>query len=131
MKKLPKKAAFLGVTLSAMAALVVSLSPAASAANYDGVCDSGEVCLWEHMDYHGAFADFYYDNSDYAPWYYWSAFVPLNDTVSSLQNHAIWYDVQECQDANYGGGWVRYWPGQNVAFVGATWNDMFSSHRFI
>jgi hypothetical protein len=57
------KATLIVAALAAVA--VLGLGGPAQARSYDGLCESGEVCLYWGYDYQGGVADFYNDIYNY------------------------------------------------------------------
>lgn len=121
--------------IAATAAVVAGLSTLltvapAQAADYDGRCDGGELCVYEHPGFQGATADFAGDIGDYAGWKFAGVpWLPLNDNASSFVSKASWYTGVVYEHGGYGGRIVDYVsPGEAVTQVGL--DNAASSHRF-
>jgi Peptidase inhibitor family I36 len=134
-----------------VAALLMGLGLAAvqvqtaTAANRDGICQSGEICLWQAVDYRGGRDDFYYAEDNYLGLVFIAACssnCSLNDQVSSLQNRdagkyirfytaatGTGYRFQRAPYGTYGSA------AQNLTLDkdpdGVPYNDRFSSHCFV
>lgn len=65
----------------------VAMAAPAQAAHFDGRCDIGEICLYEHHNSGGAVADFASDVHDYTIWVFYGTRTNLNDNVSSAWNN--------------------------------------------
>jgi hypothetical protein len=118
------------VATAVAAAGLVAVATPANAASYDGSCGPGEFCVYADQGYTGHYADFSGDVSNYGAWYYWDAYVSLNDDVTSVRNRGSWYDIASYQDANYSGGRLDTLSGEVRYNVGASYNDSFSSHNW-
>jgi Peptidase inhibitor family I36 len=127
-------------------ALVVAITLAlgwvgapARAANLDGVCNSGEICIYVNADFGRSLRDMNHDDNNYQGNYYKSGnfFGEINDTVSSMKNttsSGAWFFV------NKDGGGNKLHVAANGsrrnlkldAFPdGGNWNDRISSHCII
>lgn len=121
--------------IAATAAAVASMSTLiavapAQAAPYDGRCDSGELCIYEHPGFQGGMADFDGDINDYAgftfvgvPW------VSVNDNASSFVSKAQWQTAYLFEHANQRGRMVtQVLPGRTKDSIAD--DNMASSHDF-
>jgi hypothetical protein len=123
--------AIAGGIASVVAALAIGVAFAApaQAANFDGNCQGGEVCLYDSINFNPAMADFYNNVSNYGGWHYWNSSVWLDNSVSSVKNQASWSDVILYTNANYSGDGYPLLQGNVNASLGP-WGDIFSSHKF-
>ncbi len=96
-------------------------------------CNTGQFCVWEHVDYAGAKAAWYGDDADWS----WATDHPyMHNRDSSWANHATWgsgggYDHVEVYDYLwYSGLIMRLSPGQSYRYLAGA-NDRGSSHRWV
>lgn len=105
-------AALLGVFAVAIAGLVALAFPA-QAANQNGHCETGEMCMWQNTWHAAGVFDSFYS----VPNLNTKAFVrncvddcSVNDNVSSLRNYDAGKYVRSWEHANYSGGlFTRKW----------------------
>lgn len=84
-------------------------------------CPANRVCVWEHANYANA-GRAISGNVAYL------GEVAINDAISSVFNNTG-VPVRFYVHANYQGGVLVVQPYTAIAYVGATWNDKFSSVR--
>ena len=111
------------------------LSPlAAEAANYNGVCESADVCLWKNADYLGPLFDRSNSDSNYSGDQYFNNAGAVNDETSSVwgRGTSTWR-VRVYQNSSYSGNVACFDPNEityqlpNSSF-GNLNNDSASSH---
>jgi hypothetical protein len=119
------------VALVAGAALTLTTAAPASAANFDGNCNNGEVCLWYYYNYTGAFADFYNNVSNYAGWHFWNDSHWLDNNTRSAQN-AAWFSCPYLTEFANGGGRLIIVDDDLTSLNNGNvdLNDRVSSHSF-
>ncbi len=112
------------------AAFAVSLaSPANAYTNHSDNCEGGEVCLWEATGYAGCEDNWGSDVSNYSGRYYVDcASKTINDTVSSLNNQASFYDVTVYENKSYAGAEITTDAGSSRSASLGVLNNHISSH---
>lgn len=137
--------AFLGA-LALMVSGLLTVSTPAQAASRDGVCESGELCMWQSVDFRGGRYDTASTTANFPSVSYVAACTSgclLENTVSSLRNYDAVNPVRLFDHANYQGLYFwrqKAWSGdsdqaQNLTLDrdanGRDWNDRFSSFCFV
>lgn len=111
----------------AIAGAFVAMASAPAMADMDGSCNTGDICVYQHGNWVGSKLDTPYDLWNYSGRYYVGSSVPLNDSVSSMNNFGRSWGITFYTDANYRGSWhwIPEWSKYNAAF-----NDAYSSHSW-
>lgn len=136
--------AFLGALALIISGLLTVATPA-QAVSRDGVCDSGELCMWQAVDFRGGRYDTASTTANFQSLSYVAACsgCALDNTVSSLINRDAVHPVRLFDHANYQGLYFwrqKAWSGdsdqaQNLTLDrdqnGDDWNDRFSSFCFV
>jgi hypothetical protein len=119
--------------VTAIATLVVAgLGGPAQARSYDGLCESGVVCLYWGGNYTGGVADF--DNTIYNyksfrfKGYGSGVGSPLNDNSQSVKSKARAFDAVLCVDSYFRGKCFELAPGDAYLDLGPDFNNKLSSH---
>jgi hypothetical protein len=124
------KATLIVAALAAVA--VLGLGGPAQARSYDGLCESGEVCLYWGYDYQGGVADFYNDIYNYKSFRFKGsgpgAGSSLNDNAASVRSKARFYEVEMCTDSYFRGECFDLGPGGEVPELGSAFANELSSH---
>jgi len=127
-----RRIAAAAVSMVAGGALLLNGSPA-QAANFDGNCQSGEICLFWGTGYTGSMADYYDDVADYNGLHFWASASWLDNNSMSAKSRTSFYCTWLYQfPKSYGPGntGVHFTPGQNRSDLG--WmNNQGSSHDFL
>jgi hypothetical protein len=125
------RAALLVTAIATVA--VAGLGGPAQAANYNGKCESGEVCLYWGGNYYGGVADFYHDIYNYKSFRFKGsgagAGQSLNDNSASARNRARYAHAILCTDSYFGGDCMEMDPGDAYPDLGP-FNNELSSHFF-
>lgn len=122
-----------GVVALLLAAATVALAVPASASSYDGICETGEVCLFWGGSFNGGMADFYNDIHNYNSFVFKGSGVGvgqnINDNVASLRSRARFCNVTNYQHSWGRGDYTTTAPGEwrNGQSLGHLINQ-FSSH---
>jgi hypothetical protein len=121
------------MVVAAIAAVTVAgLGGPAQARSYDGLCESGEVCLYWGYDYYGGVADFYNDIYNYKSFRFKGsgpgAGSSLNDNAASVRSKARFYEVEMCTDSLFRGQCFDLGPGGEVPELSPTFANELSSH---
>jgi hypothetical protein len=120
------------LALSGLAAASFTVAPSApaSAADYNGQCESGEVCLWYYTGYNGAMADFYNNVSNYNNWHFYNSIFWLANNTESVKNRARYSCVELYDNANYSGALrLLFSHGESGNLDNA--RNKTESHRFL
>ncbi|MBA4865859.1 hypothetical protein H1V43_31850 [Streptomyces sp. PSKA54] len=115
--------------LAATAALVLGGSGAASAAQFNGICESKEVCIYRNTYLGGAWIDHQYADPNYINNTYTGGGYPdvgTNDRTSSIDSWDQTWKVRFFVDAYYGG--PRQTVGVYARLNTVEYNDQYSSH---
>jgi hypothetical protein len=121
------------VALLLGAAATAALAVPASASSYDGICETGEVCLYWGASLNGGMADFYNDIHNYTSFRFkgsgFGVGQNINDNVASLRNRGRVCNVTNYQHSWGRGDYTTTAPGEarNGASLGNLINQ-FSSH---
>ena len=117
-----------------------------SAATRNGVCESGELCMWQHPDLRGGRYDTLSTTANFNQWSFVAACTSdcsLHDNVSSLRNYDTQNAVRLFEHENYRG--LYFWrqkanSGQSDEALNLTldrdqngddWDDRFDSFCFV
>ncbi|MEN3609170.1 peptidase inhibitor family I36 protein [Plantactinospora sp. ZYX-F-223] len=118
------------IAMLGVASGLVTATPA-FAASHNGVCESGEICVYNNSGYTGAHDDDYDDDSNYQGQTYYNSTVGLNDTVTSARNNAAFQDVHLHSAANYVGASIDINPGSGWSnLANYQFDNVASSHNF-
>ena len=105
----------------------------ASASSFNGLCETGEVCLFWGSNYYGSLADFSNNILNYKSFYFKSSGSgqgqTLNDNSESAKNHGRVEGVQLFVDSYYRGDWIAMAPGDQFPDFGP-YDNKFSSHKW-
>lgn len=136
----------LALLVAAISFLVLSPASGAYAANYDGTCDAGEVCVYNNANYGSAYSDLPGNYPDmWEPPVYHSYNYPticnnyltapslfnlcrLNDSISSIRNYSYSQELRIFTDAHYSGKSQLVSTRTNISQV--TYNDQTSSLKW-
>ncbi|MFI5531701.1 peptidase inhibitor family I36 protein [Kitasatospora sp. NPDC051853] len=116
------------------AALTVGMAGAASAASYDGVCDSsggGEACLYFNYNYTAPLYDTLYSKPSYGTSTFYGSGMNINNNVGSVWNRDPDSSLKLYTGDNYTGSRkVIAGGGKFNTYGDATFQNTFSSHCF-
>lgn len=139
-------AVLIGVVAAVIAGLVALPTPA-QAADRNGVCETGELCLWQNTGFRAGRYDAFYSVAYMKDRSYVAACstgCSLNESVSSLANYDRVHWVRLFEHANYSG--LYFWRDHYTTTNdldraydltidrdenGRPWNDRFSSFCFV
>ncbi|MFE2327486.1 hypothetical protein ACFXD5_26780 [Streptomyces sp. NPDC059385] len=114
------------VGVAAMA-MVFAAAGSSSAAQFNGACESKEVCIYRDINLKSAWIDHQYADPNY--WNNtWMVMYPeqsTNDQASSMDGFDHNWKVRFFTNANHGGSWQTL-PEWSIA--NASYNDQYSSH---
>ncbi|MEU6074896.1 peptidase inhibitor family I36 protein [Micromonospora sp. NPDC047074] len=120
----------MSVALVATLSLISVAPGAAHAGNMDGVCDSGELCVWFYAGYSGPIADMAYNEPNYAGKTFYNSSTSRENNVRSAKERAFTSVACMYENANYGGHIIFNNMVSEQSDFGS-WNDKASSSRFI
>lgn len=125
-----RRVAAVAISLVAAGMFAATSGAPASAADYDGNCETGEVCLWYLVGYQGASADFYNSVSNYNNWHFYNSPLWLANNTESAKNRASYSCVDFFDNANYSGAiaWLES-RSESGNFEGA--KNRIESHKFV
>jgi Peptidase inhibitor family I36 len=119
------------VVVVAGALALLGMALPATAGDYNGSCESGEVCLYWGYNYYGGVADFSGKVTNYKGYLFKGpapgAGHPLNDNAASLRNRGRYMTVHACVDSWGRGDCIRAYPGEAYGDLGPYANRL-SSH---
>ncbi|WP_405100791.1 peptidase inhibitor family I36 protein [Micromonospora sp. NBC_01412] len=138
--------AFFGALALAASGLLAVAGPAQASTSRNGVCESGELCMWQNNDLRGGRYDTAATTADFRQWTFVAACTSdcsLQDNVSSLRNYDPVNPVRLFEHENFRG--LYFWrqkanSGQSDEALNLTldrdqngnnWNDRFSSFCFV
>jgi hypothetical protein len=120
------------VVLGALAVLGMALPP--SAGDYNGSCETGEVCLYWGYNFGGGVGDFSGNVNNYKSFTFKGSGggvgKNMNDNVASLRNRGRYMTILACVDSWRRGDCIRAYPGEAYADLGPYANRL-SSHGWI
>jgi Peptidase inhibitor family I36 len=122
-----------GLLVAALGAVaLLGIGGVAEARSYDGLCESGEVCLYWGGNYTGGVADFENTIYNYKSFYFKGhgsgAGSPLNDNSQSVRSRARGLDAVLCVDSYFRGKCFELKPGDAYLDLGPDFNNKLSSH---
>ncbi|MEV4662512.1 peptidase inhibitor family I36 protein [Micromonospora echinofusca] len=120
----------MSVALVATFSFLAVAPPAAHAGNMNGVCESGEFCVWFYAGYSGAIADMAYNEPNYSGKTFYNSSTSRNDNVRSAKEKAVTSVACMYENANYSGHIIFNNMLSEQSDFGV-WNDKASSSRFI
>ncbi|WP_187645687.1 peptidase inhibitor family I36 protein [Streptomyces sp. TRM49041] len=129
MNKIGARALRVAAISAASVALVVANTGSASAAQYNGICDAKEVCIYKHTYLNGPWIDHQYADPNYTNNTWTGGGYPsqgTNDEASSLDSWDTNWKVRFFTNAYYGGSWQTL--GVYARANTVTYNDQYSSH---
>jgi hypothetical protein len=122
-------------TLGTAAALVggvgvATAGPASAATHKNGVCESGELCLYYLTDYRGPVFDLYVSDNDFSNDYFPGTSTRANDNTESVWNRDTytWYVYVH---ANRGGSRGTLSPGSYGNFTTTYKNQVSSAYYYL
>ena len=120
------------VVLGALAVLGMALP--ASASDYNGSCETGEVCLYWGYNFGGGVGDFSGNVNNYKSFTFKGSGggvgKNMNDNVASLRNRGRYMTISACVDSWRRGDCIRAYPGEAYGDLGPYANRL-SSHGWI
>lgn len=137
--------AYVGTVVLAVVGLV-AMAGVAQATERDGVCERGELCMWQHNDRRGGGYDAYNSIPDFRRWSFvrgCESDCSLDNNVTSLQNYDPTNSVRLFEHENMRG--LYFWRQKANAGTsdeamnltldrdqnGDDWNDRFGSFCFV
>jgi hypothetical protein len=102
------------LVLSAIVAVSIGVTQApVRAANYNGVCEATDVCLWKNADYLGPVFDRTNGDSNYTGDQYFNSAGAVNDETSSIwgRGSSTWR-VRVYQNPGYSGNVACFDPNE-------------------
>ncbi|WP_431894695.1 peptidase inhibitor family I36 protein [Micromonospora haikouensis] len=119
-----------GMSSTLAVAAILSAPAAANAGNMNGVCESGEFCVWFYAGYTGPIADMEFNEPNYSGKTFYNSTTSRNDNVRSAKENAFTSVACMYENANYSGHIIFTNMTSSVSDFGS-WNDKASSSRFI
>ena len=127
-----KKLAYAGLATTLLGATLAVSAPAHAAVAQNGVCESGEFCLYYNSDRTGSLSDFSGSISDYGTYKFKSAGAGqgqlVKNNAASVRN-LTFKTVTVFYNSNYGGSSQAVAPGAAVN-LSTTLKNENASHRF-
>ncbi len=127
-----KRLGYAGIAASFLGATLAVSTPAQAAVAQNGVCESGEFCLYYNSDRTGSLSDFTGNISDYGTYKFKSAGAGqgqlVKNNAASVRNRTFGA-VTVFYNNNYGGSSQTIAPGAAVN-LNTTLKNQNASHRF-
>ncbi len=127
-----KRLGYAGIAASLLGATLAVSAPAQAAVAQNGVCESGEFCLYYNSDRTGSLSDFTGNISDYGTYKFKSAGAGqgqlVKNNAASVRN-LTFGTVTVFYYSNYGGSSQAVAPGAAVN-LSTTLKNQNASHRF-
>ncbi|WP_409470226.1 hypothetical protein [Streptomyces sp. HC307] len=115
--------------MTATVAMVVGMSSSASAAQFNGICETKEVCIYQNTYLGGGWIDHQYADPNYINNTYTGGGVPdvgTNDRTSSIDSWDTNWKVRFFTNSYYGGS--RQTVAEYARLNTVEYNDAYSSH---
>jgi hypothetical protein len=126
------KARLVAAVVGALA--VIGVGVPAYAGNYNGSCESGEVCLYWGYNFSGGVAEFTGNIQNYNDYTFKGSGggvgQNLNDNAASLKNRGRYMTITACTDSWRRGDCILAYPGEEYGDLGPYANRL-SSHGWI
>ncbi len=127
-----KKLAYAGLATTLLGATLAVSAPAHAAVAQNGVCESGEFCLYYNSDRTGSLSDFTGSISDYGTYKFRSAGAGqgqlVKNNAASVRNRTFGA-VTVFYNSSYGGSYQTVAPGAAVN-LNTTLKNQNASHKF-
>jgi hypothetical protein len=124
--------AAMAATLTASLAFTATALPA-SASNKDGLCESGEFCLYWTYNFTGSMMDFNGDVNNYASYTFQfpggGQGQSLNDNAASAKNRGRYWHVLAYEHSYFRGNRINFYPGDEYGYLGY-YSNRLSSHMW-